>query len=189
MLRQSIQSREIYWNALNLHHKMGLHTVWSTQKVDEKSPCINHGGSELQTMGFRHLHAYFNILSTSEIMKFKRKWLRNGEELKRRKTNKQTNCSMGKKIPSGNIYWHGQQRKTSHTGNIINGYILNGNCLQLMKNMENKWWEKDMKKMTDGGLEKEEVKYCGLLLWMPSFVKKKKKGKCRKYSVRVRFRL
>lgn len=159
MLLQSLQSREIYWSALNRHHKMGLHTVWSTQKVDEKRPCINRGGSKLQTMGSTHLHAYFNILSTSEIMKFKRIWVRNGEELKRRKTNKQTTVWRKKKIPSGNIYWHGQQRKTCHTGNINNGYTLNGNFLQLMKEygeqmMRNKWWEKDMKKMTDERLRK-----------------------------------
>lgn len=52
----------------------------------------------------------------------------------KKKENKQTNCSVeGKKIPSGNICLHGQQRKTCHTGNINNGYILNGNCLQLIK--------------------------------------------------------
>lgn len=92
MLLLSLQLREIkYWSSLNLHHKM-LHTVRSSQKVDVIRPYINHGGSELQTMESRHLHAYFNILSRSEIMKFKRKLLRNGwGEIN--KINKQTNKS------------------------------------------------------------------------------------------------
>jgi len=39
--------------------------------------------------------------------------------------------------------------------------------------MRNKWWDTDMKKWQMKGLEKEEVKYCALLMRMSTFVKNK----------------
>lgn len=91
------------------------------------------------------------------------KW---GDEIKK-KENKQTR--VGKKSPQAISAGMVNRGKHVTLATLIMGIYWKGNCLQLIKkcfitgwDKGKKLWEKDMKKMTDEGLENEEVKYCGI---------------------------